>query len=351
MKILHFFWSLDSGGSENLAVDLANEQAADHEVPFLVVNARFDPSLVARLSPSVRFINIGRPESSRNPYWVVRLLWAIHQIHADAVHSHADNLATLGRFIQAPLVLTVHDTKRTLSRSISRFSVVCCISRSVYVDIQTRYPQLNLRQVDNGIHFSQIAERVAGHPGALRGVQVSRLRHKLKGQDLLIKALSIINANHATPQLTVDFIGDGPSLEYLQSLAKKERASKYCNFLGLQSREYVYQNLCNYDLLIQPSRFEGFGLTVAEGMAAGISVVVSDIEGPMEVIDDGTYGYAFKSDSVNALVDALKFAMASQNTPEEKTRLVAARAHVASKYDLKVTSEKYVHIYKEVAGV
>lgn len=54
-----------------------------------------------------------------------------------------------------------------------------------------------------------------------------------------------------------------------------------------KNQEWIYHNLCNFDLFIQPSRFEGFGLTVAEAIAAKVTVLVSNIQGPMEIIDDG----------------------------------------------------------------
>ena len=50
---------------------------------------------------------------------------------------------------------------------------------------------------------------------------------------------------------------------------------KHVRFLGNQSREYVYSHLKDYDLFVQPSRFEGFGLTVAEAMAACVPVLVT----------------------------------------------------------------------------
>ena len=61
----------------------------------------------------------------------------------------------------------------------------------------------------------------------------------------------------------------------------------------------------SYDLLVQPSRYEGFGLTVVEGMAAGVPVLVSDIEGPMEVIDKGRHGFAFRSEDFHDCGDRM----------------------------------------------
>ena len=54
-------------------------------------------------------------------------------------------------------------------------------------------------------------------------------------------------------------------------------------FLVKQTQDYVAAHLTDYDLFVQPSRWEGFGLTVAEAMAAGVPVLVSEGQGPAEV--------------------------------------------------------------------
>lgn len=347
MKILHFLWGLPNGGAENLAIDLANEQSRDHEVTLLVANENVDELVVSRIGPAVRYVCLGRPEGSRNPIWVVRLLLAFHRLRPDVIHSHADNLSRLGKFISAPIILTVHDTKIELSPTSTRFSMICCISESVLLDIQQRYPSLAVCLVSNGVMIEKIATGMRKDSKQLRGVQVSRLVHQKKGQDLLIKALALVNSDPSQPKLMVDFIGDGPSFNYLIKLAADVGATDYCKFLGSMPREEVYQNLQGYDLLIQPSRYEGFGLTVAEAMAAGVGVVVSDIEGPMEIIGRGKFGYFFKANDAVSLAGMLQKAMYKLNTPDGALLLDSARKHVTEKYSLSRTSQHYSKIYSE----
>lgn len=351
MRVLHFLWGLAQGGAENLAVDLANEQRRDHQVTVLVANEAIDNSLVGRLHSSVRLVHLKRPEGSRNPLWIARLLANIHSLRPDVVHSHANNLAALWRFISAPLVLTVHANNVQLSRHASRFSAICCISQAVEDDIRQRYPTLAPVLVLNGIQTSAIAVRVGPFAKPLRAVQVSRLVHSTKGQDLLIDALAIVNAGGSEPQLTVDFIGDGSSRDYLQELAKSRNVSKCCNFRGAMTREEVFANLKYYDLLIQPSRDEGFGLTVAEGMAAGLPVLVSDLPGPMEVIGQGQHGNYFKSEDPAALAEALGTMISDIEAGGLEPRLAAARQYVIDEYDLVRTSDNYMRCYMEVTNV
>ena len=56
---------------------------------------------------------------------------------------------------------------------------------------------------------------------------VSRLEHLKKGQDLLLEAVARIKG-----QVTIDFIGEGTSLDYLKAKANKLKIENYVHFLG-----------------------------------------------------------------------------------------------------------------------
>ena len=348
MRILHFLWALDNGGAENLVVDLANAQSRDHEVTLLVANARIDDLVRSRIAPAVRFVCLGRPQSSRNPFWLFRLLFALHSLAPDVIHAHSENLAKIGCFIFLPIILTVHATNIKLAPAATKFSAVCCISEAVLLDVGRRYPSLKIRQVNNGVATSEIITGFRQPGVVLRGVQVSRLVHEIKGQDLLIKALAIVNALPCEPKLMIDFVGDGPSLAHLMDVAEGAGVSEFCHFIGAKSRHDIYRDLWQYDLLVQPSRYEGFGLTVAEGMAAGVPVVVSDVEGPMEIINGGEFGSFFQSGNVDELAAALRKAMTRLGTADSEASRRAARRHVIEKYDLFQTAAHYCQTYQEV---
>jgi glycosyltransferase involved in cell wall biosynthesis len=59
------------------------------------------------------------------------------------------------------------------------------------------------------------------------------------------------------------------------------------------------------DLLIVPSQYEGFGLTAAEAMAAGLPVIASDVDGLREVVDDGNSGLLVPFGDVEKMSSAL----------------------------------------------
>jgi glycosyltransferase involved in cell wall biosynthesis len=122
----------------------------------------------------------------------------------------------------------------------------------------------------------------------------------------------------------------------------------YIRFLGTKEREYVYTHLCTYDLLVQPSLNEGFGLTVAEAMAAKVPVLVSDIEGPMEVIEKGKYGYYFATEDATDCADKIQFIMEYYTGTTNKQMVENAYQQVHVKYDIKQTAATYLNEYKQL---
>jgi len=78
--------------------------------------------------------------------------------------------------------------------------------------------------------------------------------------------------------IAVDFMGTGPLEASFKSQAIDMKQIRFCGF----QRELASQ-LANYDLLLAPSLFEGFGLAVAEAMAAELPVLAADISAFQEV--------------------------------------------------------------------
>jgi len=59
------------------------------------------------------------------------------------------------------------------------------------------------------------------------------------------------------------------------------------------------------DCLVAPSRFEGFGLAVAEAMAAGLPVVASNVNALPELVEDGVSGLLVPPDRPGELARAV----------------------------------------------
>lgn len=343
MKIVHVICGLKIGGAELMLSDIMQAQCKlGHQVTLIVINDWVDRAVADVLSSDIKTIYISRPQGSRNPWWILKYNVMLRLEKPDVVHFHDDNalgMTMRGKSVKS--VFTVHDEKLDL-KYISKADHVCAISKAVRDDLLLRYKCASTL-VYNGIKASDINVLDSSLPQRpFRLVQVSRLEHPKKGQDLLIEAVARLVADGL--DMTLDFIGDGESYEYLKSLVNKRFLDKVVTFKGAMPRADIYKILSRYHLFVQPSRKEGFGLTIAEAMAAGVPVLVSDIAGPKEVVAEGTFGELFEADNLDALVDAIRHIYCNYDGIRKRA-LGLSRDYCLRMFDIESTAANYINVY------
>lgn len=170
---------------------------------------------------------------------------------------------------------------------------------------------------------------------------VARLSHE-KGVDVLLKAFAVVQKTVPDAQLLI--VGDGQQKNYLQNLASELGIEHACTWLGRLPWSEAMGSMGLMDIVVVPSRFEGFGLTAIEAMACKKPVVASRVDGLAEVIEDGENGFLVKSEDVDGfaekIVDLLR--------DEERRRKMGmmARKHVEEKYSYPLFRERIKALYR-----
>lgn len=296
MKIVHIIFDLNTGGAETMLVDIINEQIITEQVSLIIFNDQINQQLLDQIDKRVKVILIGRKEKSRNPIPIIKLNWHILKTNPDVIHCHHHTVIQIIAY-RKNVVITIHSTGVPVEY-LGKYKKVFAISNTVKKDIEVRC-NIKPMLIYNGINIDEILQKENYTFKTFRIVQVGRLDHEIKGQHILLEALKILVYEKEIKNICVDFIGEGQSFEYLKKLVEEYKINEYVNFLGIHDRKYIYEHLKDYNLLVQPSLYEGFGLTIVEAMAAKVPVLVSDIEGPLEVIGNGKYGWIFKSENAN----------------------------------------------------
>lgn len=123
-----------------------------------------------------------------------------------------------------------------------------------------------------------------------------------KNVDLLLDAFDRVADRH---DATLGVIGDGPEADALRRQASGLDAAADIEFLGfLDDYEDVLGHMRAADGFVSPSTREGFGITFAEAMAAGCTVV--GVEHPHSAASEVVGDAGFLADpSVAAVADAL----------------------------------------------
>jgi glycosyltransferase involved in cell wall biosynthesis len=139
-----------------------------------------------------------------------------------------------------------------------------------------------------------------------------------KGVDLLLEAV-------ASVPLSLAIVGDGERRDSLKDMAVTLGIADRVHFEEVIPSSQVPDRIAQADLLVLPSRWDGWGLVVNEALMVGVPVLASDGCGASELVREGQNGYVFRSGDVLDLQDKLRRHLNSR--PEwERLRVQAAGA-------------------------
>jgi len=171
---------------------------------------------------------------------------------------------------------------------------------------------------------------------------VARLRCE-KGIDLLLAAFKQLLYDGTEAHLII--VGTGPDELKLKDAAESFGLNNNVTFYGEATWEKAVQLMSIMDIVVVPSRFEGFGLTAAEAMAAGKAVVASDTTGLKEIIDDGETGILFPVDDIITLICELQKLITD---PDLRQRFGSAgEKRITEHFSLEIFTEKIKGLYRD----
>jgi len=193
-------------------------------------------------------------------------------------------------------IMIVHSTSRgtyQAARAMSPFvDHTVCVSPRIQTDLGIRYRIDATRScvIPNGysnlFDSPQSQRTIPSLP--LRILSLGRIDDSSKGVFWIPEILKHFPAE----QYRLTIAGDGPDREKLRLLCGKHRIA--ADFVGRVGPEKACELFDSHDVMLFPSRFEGFGITLAESMRRGCVPIASKIRGVTDfIIDDGKSGFLF----------------------------------------------------------
>lgn len=173
---------------------------------------------------------------------------------------------------------------------------------------------------------------------------VSRLEH-IKGMDLVIPAFAEVRKRFRDVKLLV--VGDGSLRSSMEQQAMALGCADAVTWAGRQPQEELSKYYSQMDVVLMPSRSEGFGLTAIEAMSHGCVVVASNIGGLPEVVCDGECGLLHQSEDAADM--ASKISMLISNNELYK-RLQTQSLREVEKYSFERYAELMNDLYMKVNG-
>ena len=177
---------------------------------------------------------------------------------------------------------------------------------------------------------------------------MSRIDPK-KGLDLLLPALEQLLAT----ELNFHFVLAGANPQdadyenkIKHTIATSPLATK-TTITGFVQGELKLALLQDADLFVLPSYYENFGIAVAEAMAMGLPVVISDRVHIWQDIQSAQAGWVTPCE-IEKLTETLKIALASST--ERKQRGENARQLTQAKYSWQAIAKEVVKAYREIVA-
>ena len=166
-----------------------------------------------------------------------------------------------------------------------------------------------------------------------------------KNVDLLIQALAQIRSEASVPARLV--IAGSPDPRYPQAmeLARALGIADAVTWTGYLTDEELVETYQSADLLVHPSRYEGFGLQIIEAMACGTPVISSNAGSLPEVTGDA--GILFDPDDVDALVEAITRVLTK---PELSATMREKGFRQAAGFTWRAAAEKTLAVYKALGS-
>ncbi len=265
--------------------------------------------------PEVKIIPAPRQSRSPAGIWKWRDFWAktVRGTDADIVHLHSTFAGLIGRVNVRPsgakVVYCAHGWSHSRVKSLAKKQIYASVERFLAHDtaaiINISGAEHLLAQeyriqtgkdfvVRNGIADASWTP-LPITAGARKLLFVGRFDRQ-KGVDLLLDAFKSIESEGF--ELTL--IGE-PVVGTESPVIPKS-----VTYLGWQSAAGVQDAIQKSDILVVPSRWEGFGLVAVEAMRAGRPVVAARVGGLAEVVVDGVTGALFEPGNLGSLIRAIR---------------------------------------------
>ena len=292
----------------------------------------------------------------------------------DVMHVH-DWLAAFSgisfkHYIKKPMILTVHSTEVGRAQGLhspDSFSIngvewwstyeanrVIVCSQSMKNEICNHFniPQKKVDVIPNAIEIEKyqisidrgsVRQRYGVGWGEKLVLCVGRLVSQ-KGIEYFIRAIPQIARNF--PEAKYIIVGEGWSRDSLEAEARASGHANKIRFTGFASDQDVINLMTSADVLVVPSIYEPFGIVALEGMATGVPVVASQVDGLAEIIEHDRTGIFVFPKNPESIAWGIERILSDYDHAKWMTENAKEKLHKA--YSWEAVAMKTVEVYRKV---
>lgn len=231
----------------------------------------------------------------------------VHHVHQEVFRNHLSfPLSFIARLVESKLMPFVYRGKTIVAVSESTKKEIAKTGISSEEDIYIVSPGVDTNHFKGG--------RKTAYPSV---IYVGR--HKAyKNIDIAIKAFYQVLEKY--PRARFVIAGEGEKTDSLKALAKELGIEKSVDFVGKVTEEEKIKLLSQSWMSVQPSSFEGWGITVIEANACKTPVIASKVNGLRDSIVENKTGILVPVKSSEQLSEAIIDLIKNTNKREKLSK-------------------------------
>lgn len=125
-----------------------------------------------------------------------------------------------------------------------------------------------------------------------------------KGKGIVYLAEAVVKLKDKIPNLLMLFVGDGDQREYLENIISTRKLEETIKILGWRTDAMAI--MANADVVVQPTLSEAFSQVMAEAMWLSKPLVITDVSGATDIIENGENGMLVPKADAAALAAAIE---------------------------------------------
>lgn len=357
MKIVHVITGLGMGGAERVVCDLSDYLSSKgNEV--LLIYLYGEANILPGKNVKVIKLDIFKLIPS-----LMKAIKLIKQYKPDLVHSHMFHANIFSRMLRLfcpglKIINTAHSgnegnkARMTLYRITNFLSDgFYSVSKQAVLDFENKgaVKRNCMKFVLNGVNTNRYVYSDTARDKIRQSLQLNDEVYMILSVGSLRDAKDVYTAIESAKLLKEQYntnfkwfvVGDGPLYNELDKKLTRDELHEYFVFLGTKNNISEYYSAA--DLFVSSSKWEGFGLAIAEAMACKLPIVATSTGGATEIVrcDQDLVPVAAPSLLAETISNKIKSGLCS-------TRDQNNREHILKNFSLEASCEKWIEAYIEV---
>lgn len=356
MRVLQLIDSLEAGGAERMAVNLANTLSTELDMSYLCAT-RKEGLLKSTLYPEVGYLFLEK-KYKFDLQAIKRLFFFIDQHQITIIHAHSTSffMATFMKWLRPSLKIVWHDhygncnflesrPLKVLKLCSSYFSIILSVNSTLTTWAQNKLNCKSVRYLPNFVKVdSENKITILNGVEGKRILCLANLREQ-KDHPTLIKAFESIHKEF--PDWSLHCVGQDFEDAYSAKIYKLVKE------LQLENQVYFYGSCADTGNIIEQSSIgvlssssEGMPLTLLEYAYMKLPVVVTNVGDCHTIFSDKTTPYLI------APGQPLEFAQALKSLIKDETLRISLGEslyqHTANNFSENSVREKLIRIYSQL---